>query len=329
MLTSQTGFPNFLSISHHVGHRALKSTTNYILCRSVPVSSQLSGTKKPCSASLGLTSVHSRDEAPPPGPQTSLRGLFRAPCRKGGGRSSGQPPIHLPSLLLSGAPLNPPFLPRNHRRFRDFLWAEHWEPYIGSTSSPSPNHLSALLGLATLHTAAPGTSPSSGPHAPCHQTNRALVSFPAGHKATRLALGRKSPSPPIPVARADAATASHLGRLCHTASDGSAPSSLCMEPRVLGQEWGQRETVTGKASPHHMPHVTTLTFLLCTHNPGGQLVQAGRLPLSRPQSMLLWVQPRAGKLMFSPQQSHTQHPLPQWHGVGIRKQTSPGEIPLL
>lgn len=62
---SRLAFQNFLKIFHHVGHRALKSTTNYILCRSVPVNSQLFDTKKPFSVRLDLTLVTSLDGAPP------------------------------------------------------------------------------------------------------------------------------------------------------------------------------------------------------------------------------------------------------------------------
>lgn len=81
----------------------------------------------------------------------------------------------------------------------------------------------------------------------------------------------------IPVAEANAAAASHLQEASAMEQATSQPHQLpqCMEPRPLGQGWGQGGTVTGKASQHHMPQDN----LPALHTQAGGTAGAGGQPL--------------------------------------------------
>lgn len=129
-----------------------------------------------------------------------------------------------------------------------------WNPQIGPTHSPSPNLLSASVGLGTLR-AALGAFPFSGPHAPDTSQRGPPASFPAHHEAPRLALSRKSPPCPSQAHHPSPFPSCWHGLMQQEVS--GYRTSCLSQPHQLPQSTGPgtgKETETGKAlSTLHMP----------------------------------------------------------------------------
>lgn len=131
---------------------------------------------------------------------------------------------------------------------------------------------------------------------------------------------------------ADAAAASHLQEASATQQATAQPPQLpqCMEPRPLGQGWGQGETATGGASLSTTCHSVDNYNLPALHTQSGWNNwhrRADPAPL-RPQSRRLWGQLRAGKPMLSHQAvTFSIHS----HSGTVRasENTNPHEIPIL